>query len=93
MNQLHIPVDKKVTKRHFVFETQQDVTPFLDHFLAISGNNYFTHYIPGKFLYLRVDKLIADFTGKKDVRAQTKLISVSLVTHGLPKVPQAEDCC
>lgn len=43
--------------------------------------------------YIRVDQLVADFTGKEDVRAQAELVPESLVAHGLPEVPQAEDRC
>lgn len=41
--------------------------------------------------HIRVDQLVADFTGKEDVRAQADLVPESLVAHGLPEVPQAED--
>lgn len=42
---------------------------------------------------VRVDQLVADLAWKEDVRAQTELVLESLVAHGLPKVPQAEDGC
>lgn len=34
----------------------------------------------------------ADFTGTKDVWAHAELVPEPLVAHGLPEVPQAEDC-
>lgn len=41
--------------------------------------------------HVRVDQLVADLAGKEDVRAQADLVPESLVAHGLPQVPQAED--
>lgn len=40
---------------------------------------------------VRVDELVADFTGEEDVGAHAELVPESLVAHGLPQVPQAED--
>lgn len=44
------------------------------------------------YYYIRVDQLVADFTGKEDVWTQAELVPDTLVAHGLPEVLQAEDC-
>lgn len=46
-----------------------------------------------KTYHRHVNQLVTDFTGKKDVWSQAELVPESLVAHGLPEVPQAEDCC
>lgn len=40
---------------------------------------------------VRVDQLVTDLAGEEDVGTQTEPAPGSLVTHGLPQVPQAED--